>query len=62
MAGSIAKGFRITEGIRLGFRAEAFNVFNRGSLQIQNANFGRLLTSGDLLKGRVPILGTRPSL
>lgn len=51
---SIAKGFRITEGIRLDFRAEAFNVFNRvrfgtGSLQIQNANFGRLLSSGDLL-------------
>jgi hypothetical protein len=51
---SIAKGFRITEGIRLDFRAEAFNVFNRvrfgtGSLQIQNPNFGRLVSSGDLL-------------
>jgi hypothetical protein len=51
---SVAKTFRITESIRADFRAEAFNVFNRvrfgtGSLQIQNANFGRLISSGDLL-------------
>jgi hypothetical protein len=51
---SLAKTFSITESIRVDFRAEAFNVFNRqrfgtGSLQIQNANFGRLTSSGDLL-------------
>ena len=51
---SLAKGFRISESVRVDFRAEAFNVFNRvrfgpGSLQIQNANFGRLTSSGDLL-------------
>ena len=42
---SITKGFRITEKVRVDFRAEAFNVFNRvrfgtGSLQIQNSQFG----------------------
>lgn len=51
---SLGKSFRFTERLRLDFRAEAFNVFNRvrfgtGSLQIQNANFGRLTSSGDLL-------------
>lgn len=51
---SLAKTFTITESIRVDFRAEAFNVFNRqrfgtGTLQIQNANFGRLTSSGDLL-------------
>ena len=51
---SVAKGFTITEKIRLDFRAEAFNAFNRvrfgtGSLQIQSQQFGVLTSSGDLL-------------
>lgn len=51
---SLTKGFTITEKIRLDFRAEAFNVFNRvrfgtGSLTIQSAQFGVLTSSGDLL-------------
>ncbi len=51
---SIAKSFAFTERIRLDFRAEAFNIFNRhrfgtGSLQIQSAQFGQLTSSGDLL-------------
>lgn len=50
---SIAKTFRIKEQIRLDFRAEAFNAFNRvrfgmGNLQIQAQTFGILSqTAGD---------------
>jgi outer membrane receptor protein involved in Fe transport len=51
---SLTKSIPIHESIRLDFRAEAFNVFNRvrfgtGSLQIQNQQFGILTSSGDLL-------------
>ena len=51
---SLAKAFLFTEKVRLDFRAEAFNAFNRvrfgtGSTQLQDQNFGRLTSSGDLL-------------
>jgi hypothetical protein len=40
--------------MRLEFRAEAFNLFNRtrfgtGSISLQDQNFGHLTSSGDLL-------------
>ena len=43
-----------TESIRAEFRAEGFNVFNRhrfgtGSVSLQDAQFGHLTSSGDLL-------------
>jgi hypothetical protein len=51
---SVARGFPIRESIRLEFRAEAFNLFNRvrfgtGSLSLQNQNFGKLTSSADQL-------------
>ena len=51
---SVTRTFKIHESIRMEFRAEAFNVFNRvrfgtGSTQLQNQNFGHLTSSGDLL-------------
>ena len=51
---SLTRSFVIKENIKLDFRAEAFNVFNRarfgtGSLQIQSQTFGKLTSSGDLL-------------
>jgi putative ABC transport system permease protein len=51
---SITRVFPIHESVQLEFRAEAFNVFNRvrfgtGSTQLQDPNFGRLTSSGDLL-------------
>jgi hypothetical protein len=51
---SLTKSFPIKEALRLEFRAEAFNVFNRvrfgtGSTQLQSQNFGHLTSSGDLL-------------
>jgi hypothetical protein len=51
---SINKSFQIHEAIRIDFRAEAFNAFNRtrfgtGSLQLQSSTFGQLTSSGDLL-------------
>ncbi len=51
---SIAKSFPIRDQMRIDFRAEAFNAFNRvrfgtGSLQLQNNQFGQLTGSGDLL-------------
>ena len=51
---SLGRSFRFTEKLRLDFRAEAFNVFNRvrfgtGSLSLQDANFGKLTSSTDLL-------------
>ena len=51
---SVTRVFPIQESVRLEFRAEAFNVFNRvrfgtGSTQMQDPNFGRLTSSGDLL-------------
>jgi hypothetical protein len=51
---SVAREFPIHESVRLEFRAEAFNVFNRvrfgtGSTQLQNQSFGQLTGSGDLL-------------
>jgi hypothetical protein len=44
----------IHESIRLQFRAEAFNIFNRtrfgtGTTLLQDPNFGHLTSSGDLL-------------
>jgi len=51
---SVARGFPIREAIRLEFRAEAFNVFNRtrfgtGPVSLQDTNFGHLTSSADLL-------------
>jgi hypothetical protein len=51
---SLAKTFQIREKLRLDFRAEAFNVFNRvrfgtGSTQLQSTTFGHLTSNGDLL-------------
>ena len=51
---SVARAFPIRESMRLEFRAEAFNVFNRtrfgtGNTQLQSTNFGHLTSSADLL-------------
>ena len=51
---SVARNFPIKESIRMEFRAEAFNAFNRvrfgtGSNTLQDQNFGHLTSSGDLL-------------
>ena len=51
---SVTRVFPIHESIRLEFRAEAFNVFNRvrfgtGPTQLQDPNFGRLTSASDLL-------------
>jgi len=60
---SVARSFPIHESIRMEFRAEAFNVFNRvrfgignglgassnNTAQLQAQNFGHLTSSGDLL-------------
>jgi len=51
---SVAKAFPLRESLRVEFRAEAFNVFNRhrfgtGSLSLQDQNFGHLTSSADQL-------------
>jgi hypothetical protein len=51
---SIARDFPVKESVRLEFRAEAFNVFNRvrfgtGGTTLQTQTFGRLTSSSDLL-------------
>jgi len=51
---SVARTFPIHEKVRMEFRAEAFNVFNRvrfgtGSMQLQNAQFGVLTGAGSQL-------------
>ncbi len=51
---SLTRGFPIHESVRMEFRAEAFNVFNRvrfgtGSTSLQDQNFGHLTSSSDLL-------------
>jgi len=56
---SIAKTFQIKEQIRLDFRWEMFNAFNRvrfgwsvanpGNLQLQSQQFGQLVSASDLL-------------
>ncbi len=51
---AVARTFPIREVMRVEFRAEAFNVFNRvrfgpGDLNLQDANFGHLTSSADLL-------------
>ncbi len=51
---ALARTFHIKESVRMEFRAEAFNVFNRvrfgaGDLNLQDQNFGRLTSSSDLL-------------
>ncbi len=51
---AVARTFPIKESLRMEFRAEAFNVFNRvrfgaGDLNLQDQNFGHLTSSADLL-------------
>jgi hypothetical protein len=51
---AVARSFPIRESVRMEFRAEGFNVFNRvrfgaGDLTLQDANFGHLTSSSDLL-------------
>ena len=54
---SVARTFPIWESVRMEFRAEAFNVFNRvrfgvgqnNTTTLQNQNFGKLTSSSDLL-------------
>lgn len=51
---SIAKSFPIHEQLRLDFRGEFFNAFNRvrfgtGSQTLQDPNFGQLTSNGDIL-------------
>jgi hypothetical protein len=51
---AVARTFPIKESVRMEFRAEAFNVFNRvrfgaGNLTLQDQNFGHLTSSSDLL-------------
>ncbi|MEI9973033.1 MAG: hypothetical protein WDO73_13825 [Ignavibacteriota bacterium] len=51
---SLTKNFPIRERMRVEFRAEAFNVFNRvrfgtGSTQLQSQTFGVLSGSGSQL-------------
>ena len=51
---SVAKSIPIREQMRVDFRAEAFNAFNRvrfgtGSTQLQSQSFGHLVSNGDLL-------------
>jgi Carboxypeptidase regulatory-like domain len=51
---SLARSFPIREQMRFEFRAEAFNIFNRvrfgtGDVNLQDANFGKLTSSADLL-------------
>jgi hypothetical protein len=51
---SLAKSFNFTESMRLDFRWEAFNVFNRvrfgtGPRALSDPNFGRLTSNTDLL-------------
>lgn len=55
---SLAKTFRIKESVRLDFRAEAFNIFNRtrfgfssgaANLSIQSNQLGQFLSASDLL-------------
>ncbi|HZQ54968.1 MAG TPA: carboxypeptidase regulatory-like domain-containing protein [Bryobacteraceae bacterium] len=51
---AIARSFPIKESIRLEFRAEAFNIFNRvrfgtGTTLLQDPSFGKLTSSSDLL-------------
>ncbi len=51
---SVARSFPIRESLRMEFRAEAFNIFNRvrfgtGSANLQDVNFGHLTSSADLL-------------
>jgi hypothetical protein len=51
---SVARVFPLREGMRLEFRAEAFNIFNRvrfgtGDVNLQDQNFGKLTSSADLL-------------
>ncbi|HLJ18057.1 MAG TPA: TonB-dependent receptor [Bryobacteraceae bacterium] len=51
---SLTRSFPIKEQLRLEFRAEAFNIFNRvrfgtGDANLQDQNFGKLTSSSDLL-------------
>lgn len=51
---SVAKSIPIWESVRMEFRAEAFNAFNRvrfgtGSTTLQDQNFGHLTSASDLL-------------
>jgi hypothetical protein len=51
---SLAKSFQLREQMRIDFRWEAFNVFNRvrfgtGPLTLTNPNLGRLTSNSDLL-------------
>jgi hypothetical protein len=49
---AIAKTFRITEGVGIDFRAEAFNLFNRAQYgapvnSISSSTFGRILVTAN---------------
>jgi Carboxypeptidase regulatory-like domain len=51
---SVARSFPIRESVKMEFRAEGFNVFNRhrfgtGGTGLQGNTFGQLTSSGDLL-------------
>jgi hypothetical protein len=51
---SVTRSFPIREQVRVEFRAEAFNIFNRvrfgtGDVILQDQNFGKLTSSADLL-------------
>jgi len=53
---SLAKTIPLREQVRIDFRAEAFNVFNRvrfgtGPTTLQDPNLGKLTGAGDLLNG-----------
>ncbi len=53
---SVTRSFPFREKMRLEFRAEAFNVFNRvrfgtGSTQLQSQTFGVLTGSGSQING-----------
>ncbi len=62
---SIQKRFAVTEGVRLEFRADFFNIANRANFTIPerrrgNSGFGRV--RGTIGTGRQTQLGLRPGI